>query len=226
MARNAYGKAFLAFLTAASSVKLSSVYGRFAVYAGKTPCLTAVYAGRLKEKMNNCISNQRVAHAAHSSVYGAPAAYTSILPSTSRYTAMSFLVAGHRSSRFAPQRFGAAMRRAVSRRSHSCMRSGVVPGAHAIAYGSRCRSAVPAFTLSPAPSAADRASRMPAPHSVVVTASASCTAPAMLLAFSFRAVPMSRPCQHHAFKRHNTPLKSAPFGRSDAPQAARRLAAR
>ena len=143
-----------------------------------------------------------------------------------RYTAMSFLVAGHRSSRFAPQRFGAAMRRAVSRRSHSCMRSGVVPGAHAIAYGSRCRSAVPAFTLSPAPSAADRASRMPAPHSVVVTASASCTAPAMLLAFSFRAVPMSRPCQHHAFKRHNTPLKSAPFGRSDAPQAARRLAAR
>ena len=143
-----------------------------------------------------------------------------------RYTAMSFLVAGHRSSRFAPQRFGSVMRRAVSRRSRSCMRSGVVPGAHVVTHSLRCRSAVPTFTSSPAPSAADRASRMPAPHSVVVTASASCTAPAMLLAFSFRAVPMSRPCHHQAFKRHNTPLKSAPFGRSDAPQAARRLAAR
>jgi len=143
-----------------------------------------------------------------------------------RYTAMSFFVAGHRSSQFAPQRLGACMRRAVSRRTRSCMRSGVVPSAHVVAYGLRCRSAMPAFTSSPTPSAADRMSRMPAPHSVVVTASASCTASAMLLALSFRAVPMSRPCHHQAFERYNTPLKTAPFGRSDAPQAARRLAPR
>lgn len=143
-----------------------------------------------------------------------------------RYTAMSFLVAGHRSLRFAARRLGSFTRRAVSRHSRSCIGSGVVPGAHVVAHGLRCRSALPALSLSPSPGAADRVSRMPAPHFVVVTASATCTAPAMLLAFSFRAVPMSRPCHHQAFKRYNPPLKSAPFGRSDAPQAARRLAAR
>ena len=84
MTQNAYGKAFLAGATVAFAMQRYSVYGGFAAYAGKTPCLTAVYAGRFKGKMNNCISNQHAINAAYSSVYGVRAVYTSFLKSTSR----------------------------------------------------------------------------------------------------------------------------------------------
>ena len=84
MARYADGKDFLSDATVTFTEKCYSVYGGFAVYAGKTPCSTAVYTGRLKEEMNNHISNQHATNATHSSVYGVQAAYTSFLTSTSR----------------------------------------------------------------------------------------------------------------------------------------------
>jgi len=139
---------------------------------------------------------------------------------------MSFFVPSHRSSRFAAGRVSPLHAAPTSHRAHSALRFCGVPGVRATTYGSRYRSAVPAQSPAATPRAADRACHRPAPHSALVTTSASCTASAMLLALSFRAAPMSRPCQYQAFKRYNTPLKTAPFGRSDAPQAARRLAAR
>ena len=126
---------------------------------------------------------------------------------------MSSFVAGHRSLRFAPQRLGSLVRRANFRRFRSGMRFCVVSGAYVIAYGLRRTSVVPALPFSPAPHAADRASRMLAPHSVAVTASAFCAASAVLAAFSFCTAPVLRPSRHPAFERSNIPVKAAPaFG--------------
>lgn len=136
---------------------------------------------------------------------------------------MPLFSSGHRRSHFAPQRFGSRVRRGISRRVHSGMRFGAVPESFVVAYGWRCRSAVLALPLSLSPNAADRVSRMPPPHSVLATASAYRTASAMLLAFSFCAVPASRPRPHQALERSNITFKNAPYGRSGAPQAARHL---
>lgn len=65
-----------------------------------------------------------------------------------RYTAMSFFVAGHRSSRFAAWRVSLFTRRAISRRFGFGMRSGVVPHTRAVTYGSRCWPRLPYASIA------------------------------------------------------------------------------